>query len=514
MPRSLFRAAALMMLTLALSASLIAPAFAQTPEASQEASPDATPGASPVASPFPDTPIGRQAAWAWSALQTGDTPLPASEIEAHCDPALLAQLPADQLAAALVQVQQQYGPFTLEPDSLVLSRDEPATNARFTIAGPDGFRLDVTLAMDPTSELLTGFLISPAQAASPSASAVASPAATPLAGGVTDTEVSFTSGADTIYGSFMAPAGLAADAPRPAALIISGSGPTDRNGDSGNLPLHTNYNLAVTLADAGIPSLRYDKLGSGKTGLGSHVDGKGIDVPLYLQEAKDAAAFLATQPGVDPARLIIVGHSEGGFFALLLAQELVKAGTPPAGLILVAPLSIRYLDLFRTQLAANITSAVAAGQMTRAEGDSLMQELEGIITSLRTTGSVPEAIASPELAQIFTPANATFLAQADAIDPAEVAASLPKDLPVLVLLGEKDSQVLPDQVDHLMGGFAQAGNTDAIFLALPDANHALRIVEGTPNPVVDYANPDLPFSPMDVTAFGAFLAAFDLVPPR
>jgi hypothetical protein len=69
-------------------------------------------------------------------------------------------------------------------------------------------------------------------------------------------------------------------------------------------------------------------------------------------------------------------------------------------------------------------------------------------------------------------------------------------------------------VNHLMGGFAQAGNTDAIFLALPDANHALRIVEGTPNPVVDYANPDLPFSPLAVTAIGAFLAAFDLVPPR
>jgi len=94
-----------------------------------------------------------------------------------------------------------------------------------------------------------------------------------------------------------------------------------------------------------------------------------------------------------------------------------------------------------------------------------------------------------------------------------VAASLPKGLPVLVLLGEKDSQVLPEQVEHLMGGFAEAGNTDAIFLLLPNANHALRIVEGTPDPSVDYANPDLPFSPVAITAIGAFLAAFDLLPP-
>ncbi|MGB3329253.1 MAG: alpha/beta fold hydrolase, partial [Thermomicrobiales bacterium] len=338
--------------------------------------------------------------------------------------------------------------------------------------------------------------------------------ATPLANGVTDTELSFTSGADTLFGSFMAPANLSTESPRSAALIISGSGPTDRNGDSPGLPLQTNYHLAVTLADAGIPSLRYDKLGSGKTGAGSHTDTNGIDVTLFLQEAQDAAASLAAQPGVDPGRLIIVGHSEGALFALLLAQEMEKAGTPPAALILVAPLSIRYLDLLQEQLAANISTALAAGQVTQAQANALETEIRGIITSLRTTGKLPATIASPQLAQIFTPASAAFLAQADAVDPAKVAASLPSDLPVLVLRGDKDSQVTQPQVEHLMAGFTKAGNTSAMFVSLPDANHPLRIVTGTPNPAVDYTNPDLPFSPQAVTAIDAFLAAFGLVPPR
>ena len=500
MPSLLIRAASTFMLGATLLIGLVAPAFVQSTET--------TPDASPVASPFPDTPIGRQAAWAWHALQTGETPLTASEIEAHCAPSLLAQVPAGQLATSLVSVQQMYGPFALEQDSFVSSKDEPATNARFTITGQGGMLLDVLLAIDPGSHLLTGFLIQPSQ------SAPATPAASPLPAGLTDTDASFTSGADTIHGSFMAPVGLSAQASRPAALIISGSGPTDRNGDSGNLPLGTNRNLAITLAQAGISSLRYDKLGSGQTGLGSHSDGQGIDFDLFLQEAKDAAAYLATQPGVDPARLIIVGHSEGALFALLLAQAMVETGTPPAGLILAAPLSIRYLDLINEQLTTNIAAAVQAGVLTPAQADTTETELKGIIKSLRTTGTLPETIASPELAQLFTPGNAPFLAQADAIDPADVAASLPADLPVLVLLGQKDSQVTKAQVDHLMTGFTKAGSTSASFVFLPDANHALRIVEGEPNPAVDYANPDLPFSPTAITAIDAFLAAFGLVPPR
>lgn len=454
--------------------------------------------ASPATSPFPNDPIGQHAAWVWAALQTGGTPISTSEIEAHSDPSLLAQASADKLAMGFVQVQQLYGPFTLDSGSIVATKDNPSTQLQFIITGKDDTRLAVYLTMSPDSKLLTGVAIRPAPATT-------TPVASPLPSGLTDTDISFTSGPDTLYGSFMAPEGLSTSSLHPAALIISGSGPTDRNGDSGSLPLGTNRNLAITLAQAGVPSLRYDKLGSGKTGLGSRTTTTGIDYTLFLQEAHDAAAALAAQQSVDPKQLILVGHSEGALFALDLAQAMVKAGTPPAGLILAAPLAIRYLDVLQEQIDEQIATATKAGTITAQQGETVDTELKAIIASLRTDGTLPETIASPELAQIFTPDSATFLAQADKIDPADLAASLPKTLPVLVLRGEKDSQVTEAQVQHLMDGFAKAGNTRATFVSLPNANHVLKIVEGVANPSVDYANPDLPFSPEAVTAIDSFL---------
>lgn len=467
----------------------------------ESGTPAASPIASPAAGPFPEGLLGDQAAWTWETLNS-NTPIPESELEQHLAPEVLAQAPAAQISVGLVQLQQVYGPFTFETGS-VETFGEPPTRLTYIVAGKDGTRFMVGVSLDPASGLLDGYLISPAP--------TPAPAATPLPVGITDTDISFTSGGDMIYGSLMAPADLSGSDQRPAALIISGSGPTDRNGDSpGYSGLGTNRNLALTLAATGIPSLRYDKLGSGQTGLGSHGDGSGIGYDLFRQEAADAAIFLASQPGVDPNRLIIIGHSEGALFALTLAQEMTAVGAPPAGVILVAPLAIRYLDIVQRQVSAQTAAAVASGQMTQEAGDKIETDLATVIESIRATGELPDITLGPELAPLFTPMTIEFLAQIDKIDPAEIAASLPSDLPVLVLLGEKDSQVTPDEVDHLMAGFTSAGNTNATMVMLPNANHALRIVEGTANPSVDYRNPDLPFSPDAVTAIDDFLAKYGL----
>ncbi len=470
--------------------------------------PEASPPATPETSYFPAGPLGEQAAWTLSVL-TSSKPVSEQEVEQHLSPEVLSQVPAAQIVASITQLQQAYGPFTIEPDSVVVSANEPPTQLSYIITGQDGTRLQVGISLDPASGLLTGFLLSPA-AGTP----VASPVAAPLPAGVTDTDISFTSGPDTLYGSFMTPSSFSPSETHPAALIISGSGPTDRNGDSPGLSLGTNRNLAVTLAEAGVASLRYDKVGSGQTALASHADGSGLDYELFVQEVQDAVAFLASQPGVDPDRIILVGHSEGALFALVQAKAMVDAGTGPAALILVAPLSVRYLDTMRNQLDAQIATAVAAGQMPQDAGDKTKRELDAIIESLRTTGKLPATIDDPSLTALFTPLNAAFLAQIDALDPADVAASLPSDLPVLVLLGDKDTQITTQEVRHLMDGFARIFNSSASLVILPNANHVLRIVEGTPNPSIDYRNPDLPFSPEAIIAIDEFLASYGLTPAK
>lgn len=471
---------------------------AATESASPIPSPVETATASPVASEFPSGPLGEQAAWTWSILSNGGAPVPASEIESHFTPEFLSQVPAEKMSGILAQLQAQHGPFTLVPDSMLVSENEPPTNLSYQVEGQNGARFQVSVSIDPETGRLNGFIFAPAGPPSSAVTAV-------LPAGMTDTEVSFTSGNDTLYGSFLAPSGLSATGSAPAALIISGSGPTDRNGNSAGFSMNTNLNLAITLAQEGIPSLRYDKLGSGQTGLASHADGSGIDYELFLQEARDAAAFLSQQPGVDPGKLILVGHSEGALFALVLAREMADAGTPPAAVILAAPLSERYLDVIHEQITKQIGAAVTAQTLTQDEADKIVAEMDSSIDRLRTTGTLPTTVEDPGLAQIFSQANAPFLSQIDKIDPSEVAASLPSDLPVLVLLGFKDAQVTGDQVRHLMDGFRAAGNDNVRLGSLPRADHTLRIIEGDANPAVDYANPDLEFSPEAVAEIDAFL---------
>src|SRR5450432_786081 len=122
-----------------------------------------------------------------------------------------------------------------------------------------------------------------------------------------ETEVMFTSGEDTLFGTLLIPAG--AKSPMPAALLLSGSGPTDRDGNTPLIPgkIDSQKNFARVLASAGVASLRYDKLASGKTGIGSYatrIDAIGFE--LYVQEAISGFNLLKSRVEVDPTRIAIL----------------------------------------------------------------------------------------------------------------------------------------------------------------------------------------------------------------
>ena len=136
------------------------------------ASPEAgSPVASPDASPFPDSAIGHQAAWTWATLNTNGEPVEASEIEAHAAPSLLTEASAEQIASSLVELQQGYGPLTLDPDSIIFTEDEPSTNLWYQFTSQDGTEFVVSLSIDPETELLISYQIEFAtQGATPEAS--------------------------------------------------------------------------------------------------------------------------------------------------------------------------------------------------------------------------------------------------------------------------------------------------------------------------------------------------------
>lgn len=308
-----------------------------------------------------------------------------------------------------------------------------------------------------------------------------------------DVDVSFISGSDMIYGSLRLPSG-AGGQPLPAALILAGSGPTDRNGNSATLSgdIGSLRFIADTLATAGVVSLRYDKLGSGQTGLGSFASHpQDVTFDVFMRETLDGLTLLESRAEVDPGRIEIVGHSEGGLIAVVAAQQLSGTGQP-AALNLVEPLAARYFDVFGRQITEQYSALVEQGQLTQDQANALIADLATVIATIRQTGQLPAQSLDPSLRKLFG-ANLQFLYTADQHDPLAIAPTLAY-LPVLLTHGTKDSQVTSDEVSHLATAFAQGGDYTLEAEEISNMDHVLKDVEGTPDPATDYTNPNLPFS--------------------
>ncbi len=308
----------------------------------------------------------------------------------------------------------------------------------------------------------------------------------PIPAGWVDEEVSFATASGTAYGSYLHPRTSIAV---PGVLLIAGSGPTDRNGDSGTLTLGSLRAMAGMLANAGVASLRYDKIGSGKTGTGTLLlpDLQKIGVSPFLDQAARALGFLAAQPGIDPTRLYAVGHSEGALYALLLAVQ-PPAGTPRLhGLGLIEGLSSRYLDLIAAQLHGQVVSALAAGSLTAAEGAQIDQSVAAAVAAIRAGKPLPTM--PPTLAGLFNPSVVVYLREADALDPVVLAGRLPRGMPVLFTCSDADIQVSCADVAKVAAAIP-GPTTD--FVTLHGVSHVLKV---DASKTVGSYTADLEFSP-------------------
>ncbi len=370
-------------------------------------------------------------------------------------------------------------PATTVPPTTVAPTTAPATTVVPTNTAP-------TTTSVATTSATTAATAAPATTAAVTAG---SPAGGPTLA-KDEQEISFTSGKDTIYGTLLIPEGKTGKLP--AAVLISGSGPTDRNGNNTLLQgqINSHLNFARILADQGVISIRYDKIGTGKTGLGSFKSNiKEVGFDTFVDQTKAAYEFLKVRPEVDPQRIMLLGHSEGGLIALVAADQL-KATNGVKALILAAPLSKPYLETIRTQLTNLIDQQTGGNKEVAAP---YLTELDQIIKSLYEKEKLPDTVSQGFVA-LFSPANEKFLAQVAKYDPAKIAAGLPNTLPVLMLCGQKDQQVPCSDVQSLAQGFQKAGNSKANLFELANVNHVFKEVPGTPNPETDYTNPNLKFS--------------------
>jgi predicted esterase len=289
-------------------------------------------------------------------------------------------------------------------------------------------------------------------------------------------EVSFVVNGTTTYGTLDVPPHRSGQR-MAAALLLAGSGPNDRDG---NQKPDRNPNTLRQIADSldrmGIISLRFDKYFTGRTGAGSYSSNPGsIDLNAFIQQADAAYKLLSEQPSTDPARLLILGHSEGGMYAILMSTIV---SPHPAGLALVEPQDERLLDLVALQINEGLDAAVSKGEIT---ADTARQNAQGVrraISEFRAGQQVDTTGLLPSVVQALSPlilsaVNARYDRTDDAIDVPTYAAKVPSGTRVLVTSGTADLKVPPATLQPLVKALAEAGTTGPGLQTLNGLNHDL-----------------------------------------
>lgn len=298
----------------------------------------------------------------------------------------------------------------------------------------------------------------------PQEEAIAARAAT-----YTSSEVSFSNEAAKVAlaGTLTVPHGKG---PFPTVVLVHGSGPINRDG---NVAGHkTLLVLADHLSRNGIAVLRYDKRGVGKSS-GSRDEATTLDLAA---DAEAAFRFLRTRPGVDTARIGMIGHSEGGVIA-----PLVAARTPAlAFVVMLAGPGVsgdRIVLEQRTLMARAQGAPDNAVAKDRALNQLLLAamvaepSLEGarrkaslVLDEAERRGDLPAGRGQAMIQGFATPWMHFFLRH----DPAPALQAVRQ--PILVLNGELDMQV-PSEMDLSAIRTALKGNQRAVIKELPKLNH-------------------------------------------
>lgn len=268
-----------------------------------------------------------------------------------------------------------------------------------------------------------------------------------------------------------------ASGPVPVALIVAGSGPTDRDGNSAMIPGRNDSlrMLAGALAASGIASVRYDKRGIGASAAAMTSE-SALRFETYID---DAAAWIARLKA-DPrfSKVALIGHSEGALIGMSAAKQagaaafvsLAGAGTPlPA--------------ILRRQLAGKLPPA-------------LLAENERILSALERGEEAAQV--PPALAMLYRPGVQPYLISQFRHLPAERIAAL--RVPVLIVQGTTDIQVGVEDARAL-----KRASPGARLEIVEGMNHVLKLVPADGAQLASYGDSSLPLAPALVSSVTSFL---------
>ncbi len=313
-------------------------------------------------------------------------------------------------------------------------------------------------------------------------------------------EVSYENKLGKLAGTLTVPRG---SGPFPAVVLITGSGPQNRDEELfGHKPF---WVIADYLARRGIAALRVDDRGVG----GSAGNSTRETIDEMATDVLSGVDFLKARKDINPKKIGVIGHSEGGIVGPLAASRssdiafvVMLAGTGVTGeqiMYLQAALMAKSMGGEDEAIAQNrkIQEAIFDAARSSADEGTALQNFRQ--EWRKTHASAPSATLEAQAKRVLAPEIRSFIFY----DPAEALRKL--SVPVLALNGSRDIQVPPSQnLPAIKAALTAGGNKDFQAIELPGLNHLFQTCQQCT--AAEYGTLEETFSPQALEAMGDWLA--------
>ncbi|MGH1346579.1 MAG: alpha/beta hydrolase family protein [Nannocystales bacterium] len=268
-----------------------------------------------------------------------------------------------------------------------------------------------------------------------------------------EVEIPGTADSPTLAGEVLVPP---AEGARPAVLWVGTTGREDRYGFAGPPPVDLGaHEITDALAEAGFVVLRFDERGRGASEAGP------LTFVGQVDDAKRALGMLLVQPEVDPDRVLLIGHGEGGLRQLMLAANMPRG---VVGLGLLATPGRPYREVFLEQSAAaleELPPELRAGAATQQRK---------MVEAVERGTEIP-----PELER-----EAQWLREMFTVRPSKLFARV--KAPVFVGQGDKDFEIDPDKDPIALRRAAKRAKVRVEVRRYPDLDHLFKVEPGESAP--------------------------------
>ena len=258
----------------------------------------------------------------------------------------------------------------------------------------------------------------------------------------------------------------------PLAILIAGSGPTNRDGNQAHLKNNSLKYLAEGLAEKEISVFRYDKRIIAQMNKGTVQEDK-----LTFEDGVNDALLVVNYFKKKYKNIIIIGHSEGALIGILVAQK-----TPVSKLISLS--------------GAGSNSATLIEEQIKKNAPQLKEEAQKVLNLLKKGEQVDNI--SPYLAPVFRKSVQPYLISWFKYDPTKEITKI--KIPVFIIQGTNDLQVERKEAQLL-----KEAQPKAQLLLVEGMNHILKEVKTIEENQQSYLNPDIPISPKLIEAIAQFI---------